>query len=82
MSEPCGLEPTQILNSGQADPVVRPSSSGPAPGRLAHYRIESRLGQGGMGTVYRAWDTALERPVAIKLVHSHLLSDDRDFLGR
>ncbi len=32
------------------------------------YRIESELGWGGMGTVYRAEDTLLERPVTIKVV--------------
>ena len=30
------------------------------------YRIDSLLGQGGMGAVYLAWDTNLEIPVAIK----------------
>jgi len=30
------------------------------------YRIDSLLGQGGMGAVYHAWDTNLEIPVAIK----------------
>jgi len=42
---------------------------------LAHYRIEAKLGQGGMGVVYRAWDTSLERPVAIKLLGEHLQAD-------
>ena len=41
---------------------------------LGHYRLEGKLGVGGMGVVYRAFDTKLHRSVAIKLVKSDAVS--------
>lgn len=39
------------------------------------YRLDARVGTGGMSTVYRAFDTVLERQVAIKLMHREIASD-------
>src|SRR5450631_92362 len=39
------------------------------------YRLEAVIGRGGMSTVYKAFDTVLERPVAIKLMHREITSD-------
>src|SRR5262249_60221011 len=47
-----------------------------APGtRLGPYEILSQLGAGGMGEVYRARDSRLERDVAIKVLPTHLAKD-------
>ena len=45
------------------------------------YRIEARLARGGMASVYRGIDTRLQRPVALKLIHSHL-AEQPDFAQR
>src|ERR1700676_758646 len=47
-----------------------------APGTiLGPYEIQSALGAGGMGEVYKARDTRLDRTVAIKVLPEHLASD-------
>lgn len=47
----------------------------------ARYVIEKRIARGGMATVYRARDTRLDRPVALKIMYPHL-AESADFVAR
>ena len=55
----------------------------PPAGQLldGRYRVDSRLAQGGMATVYLGRDTRLDRVVALKIAHRDLASDD-EFIRR
>src|SRR5262245_34213342 len=61
----------------EQDPGI--ASLDPLPGRVigGNFRIEKLIGAGAMGNVYKALQLSLGKPVAIKVLHHHLLKDER-----
>src|SRR6476661_422682 len=45
------------------------------PSAIGRYRVVGRLGNGAMGIVYSAYDDAMDRPVAIKVMMAHVQDD-------
>ena len=67
-AKPCGRVARALATAGTAPraPNVEPEMVGERI--LGRFRIEAAIGSGGFGTVYRAWDERLQRPVAVKVV--------------
>ncbi|MEJ2887827.1 serine/threonine-protein kinase [Actinomycetospora aeridis] len=62
-------------------PGQTPPSSGEPAETFGPYRLEERIGRGGMGEVFRAFDTSRQRTVAVKRLHGGL-ADDGDYQER
>jgi serine/threonine-protein kinase len=88
-SEVVGTAPAGRATDRQQDPGTRPAPPPvrqaahapdglPAPGDIidGKYRIDEIHGRGGMGAVYRATDIDLDRPLALKVLHPQLLTDE------
>lgn len=70
LAQPAG---SAVVDFPAWDSASEPGTPVIAPGtRLGQYRIESTIGAGGMGVVFRALDTKLNRPVAIKFLSGDL----------
>lgn len=70
----------QRRNDQMAPAAVSQSTLGTGS-MLGNYLIISQVGEGGMGVVYKAMDTALDRTVALKILPPHLLQNP-DFMHR
>jgi tRNA A-37 threonylcarbamoyl transferase component Bud32 len=60
---------------GDGKAIKRKYMSEQMPQTLGRYTIRAELGRGGFATVYRAFDSSLEREVALKVLHPQLLTD-------
>ncbi len=85
---PSETSPGSAVGPSQADVAINPRRGAPSPTgdalpftSLGHFQIVARLGHGGMGDVYRGYDPALERTVAIKVLPPELARQE-DFVRR
>ncbi len=71
-------QPLDALDQLRTEPPTDPSPGierpdGSLPPQIGPYRIEAELGSGSFGVVYKAFDPALKRHVALKILHSYRL---------
>jgi serine/threonine protein kinase len=83
---PCPACGVTLFLPGDAAPLstvacTKCGASVMMPMRLRQFELRAAIASGGMGTVYRAWDTTLEREVAVKLIKRELAQDSQAMDG-
>ncbi len=75
----CGKEYVDTTTLCPADGTVLEKSGDELVGQMLtdRYRIDERISEGGMGTVYRATHVLMDKRVAIKVLHPSLAADDK-----
>ncbi len=71
----CGSSLIAAKQDSNEDPFIGKKIKG-------NFLIESKLGEGGMGVVYKATQLSLDKPVAVKVLHKHLFSADKSIALR
>jgi serine/threonine protein kinase len=78
---PVTLARIQSQLARRRDQVLAPLAPDPTfevtvGGMLGPYKIEEKLGEGGFGSVFRGFDTRLQRPVAVKVIAREIVTDE------
>ncbi len=73
-----GARPGRASWSGPGGPQIGAAGDGERRALDSQYDMVEKIGEGGMGAVYRGWDKALKRPVAIKRLRPELQGNPRE----